>query len=409
MKSKKRKILLCWGYHRQGWLHAFKALQDDFEFYYLFYLSKPENEINHSGTESILYWTDFSSAQDIINQIKPHKIVFMGIDSINTIALNIIAKKRGIETLVLQHGMFHTYSDYLNLALEEMKERNRTKQFSRSSVKVDRVFLLRFFLRSVAFADPRAIFFMIKLQYLKRKYVEVEALRHAPSKFRMPSTFVVFTRGNASIYCERDGAEADELIEIGNPEMDAYFAYASKTEQNEGDYYLLVDQPWTEVKEYSSPGFGISKEQTNNFYQKLANYAEKKSAKLKIKLHPYSYDSDFLSSHPNIEYVKDADMVELIMQSKGVFGFNSTLTLPAIYFNRCCLFKIWEASSYQDEIKKLGLAQVLDYHSFTEEDINFAAAQRELDRMNSFVKKYFYRADSNAIQRLKEILQQDDI
>lgn len=403
--KKKTKILLCWGYHRKSWLHAFRALQDDFEFYYLFYISKPENERNVSGSDNILYWSDFKSAQDLLNKIKPEKIVFMGIEGINAIALNVVAQKRNIETLVLQHGMFHTYSDYLKLAKEDLNVRKKTNNFSRSAIEIDRAFLFRFFLRSVAFVNPLAIAYMLKLQYLKRKYVEVEAVKNAPSKFRTASKYVVFSKSNASIYSERDKIDESNLVEIGNPEMDAYFAFAEDHQNVEGNYYLLIDQPWSELKEFSSPGFGITNEQMNQFYVKLAEFAETKSAKLKIKLHPYSYDSDFFISHPNIEYKKDTDLIELIMSSRGVFGYSSTLLLPALYFKRCCVFRIWEESSFQNMIEKLGFAQVLDYHTFSTEDIDFESIEKSRESMDEFVKRYFYKADGKAIQRLKEILQ----
>ena len=399
----KPKILLCWGYHRKGWLHAFNALSDDFDFYYLFHLTKPAKEVNHARTDNILYWTDFHSSQQIISTIKPVKIVFMGIDSPNTIALNTVAKSKNIETLIVQHGMFHKYSDYLRLAQEEMLERKKRSMFNRSEEHVDRFFLLKFFLRSVVMIAPLLLFYLAKLKLLKRKHLEIEALKMARSRYRQPDKYIVFTKYNASIYNERDGINEDMMIEMGNPELDAYCSHVRKTDDNES-YYLLIDQPWAEVKEYASPGYGITQGQTNNFYQKLADFADKQSAKLKIKLHPYSYNSTFLIRHSNIEYLKDADMVPLIMNSEGVFGFNSTLTLPAIYYNRCCLFKIWDESNYQNEIEKLKLAQVLDYHSFTEESINFDLIKPNQQAIEQFVKMYFYKVDGKAIVRLRDIL-----
>ena len=403
MKNHKPTILLCWGYHRKGWLHAFKRLNDDFDFHYIFHITKPQNEVNHSGTENLLYWQDYSSAQELLEKVRPEKIVMMGTQAINTTALNIVARKKGIETIVLQHGMFHTYADYLNLAREEIKQRARSKQYETSDAEVDRVFLLKFFLRSIATTAPTAIFYMFKLQYFKRKMLEIEAFKAVRSKFRIPSKYVVFTKHNASIYLERDGASESDLIEIGNPEMDAYFNYEAISKSSE-DYFLLIDQPWAEVKDYGSPGFGISKEQTNYFYHKLAKYAESKSAKLKIKLHPYSYKSDFHIKHPNIEYIKDTDIVELIMESSGVFGFNSTLTLPGIYYKNCCLFKIWEDSSFQNTIKDLRLAQVLDYHSFETKDIDLESIIKTDGNIQTFVKKYFYKTDGKAVEGLKALL-----
>lgn len=397
-------ILLVWGYHRKGWLHAFNQLNNDYNFHYIFHLSKPDNEVNHSKSDNIHYWSDFQSAQDIIKKISPSKVVFMGINSPNTIALNLVAKRKKIETIILQHGMFHKYADYLRLAKEEMAARIKTNNFERSKIKVDRFFLLIFLLRSVALITPMVLLYVFKLTYLKRKYLEVEALKKAPSKFRRPNKYIVFTKDNASIYMERDKVAQEQLTEIGNPEMDMYFNSELTKKYSESNYYLLIDQPWSEVKEYSSPGFGVSKEQTNAFYTKLADYASSQSAKLKVKLHPYSYESTFLIPHPNIEYLKDVDMVELVLNSKGVFGFSSTLTLPAIYFGKCCLFKIWEQSSYQNEIEELKVAQVLDYHTFTIENINFKSIEKETKYLELFVKKYLYKVDSGAIDRLKQIL-----
>ncbi len=404
MKTSKPKILLCWGYHRKGWLHAFNKLDEHFEYYYLFHLTKPENEVNHSTTDRLLYWTDYKSAQEVLDKINPDKVVFMGINSPNTIALNAVAKSRHIETLIVQHGMFHRYEDYLRLAREEMKERQKKNQFIQTVGGTDRFFLLKFFLRSVIFTAPLSILYVFRLRRLKNKMLEIEALKKAPSKYCRPDKYLVFTKDNASIYTERDQVSPDDLIEIGNPEMDEYFNYKPLHIPEDNAYYLLIDQPWSEVKDYNSPGFGISKEQTNSFYKELAEYCEYYATKLKIKLHPYSYSSTFLLNHPNIEYIHDVDIVPLIMDSRGVFGFNSTLTLPAIYFKKSCLFRIWEESSYQNDIEALGVAQVLEYHGFTKEKINFEQIDKTQSAISQFVQKYFHQADGNAVERLKQQL-----
>lgn len=405
-QRKKPKILLCWGYHRKGWVHPFNVLHEDFDFHYLFYLSKPENEVNFSKSNNLLYWKDFSSAQEIIEKIQPDKILMMGTEGIHTTALNIVAKKKNIETFILQHGRFATYDEHVNLSRIEMEERRKTGQFDETIDNDDRLFLLKFFLRSVTFVAPLAIAYMFKLQYLKRSHLVMEACRKAPSEFRVPSKYIVITKAGASFYVERDGIDEDKMIEIGSPEMDDFFNFYSNNENKEKNYYLLIDQPWAEIKEFGSPGMGITKEQTNEFYGKLAEFAESKSTPLKIKLHPYSYESDFLLQHPNIEYIRDTDVVKLIMESKGIFGFDSTLTFPAVHSKKCCLFKILPNESYQDEIAELKLAQVLDYHSFKTEDIDLDNIQRSQKNIEIFSKNQLYKPDGKATARLKELLSQ---
>lgn len=405
-ERKKPRILLCWGYHRKGWVQSFNALKDDFDFYYLFYLTKPENEINYSESAHLLYLKDYSSAQDIIEKIKPDKIVMMGTDGMHTVALNIVAKKKNIETLVLQHGRYSTYYEFLCFVLKEKEEREKTGRFERSETEVDRFFLLGFYLRSVALISPLAIFYMLKIQYLKRKYTELEAQEKTPSEFRVPSAYIVLTKKGASFYAVKDKIGEDQMIEIGNPEMDDFFNYQPNGESETEHYYLLIEQPLSAVKDFASPGFGISEEKVNEFYQKLAEYADSKQARLKIKLHPYSYRNDFLLQHPNIDYIRDADIVKLLMDSKGVFGIDSTLTLPAVYFKNCCLFKVWEELTYQDELENLGLAQILDFHSFEIEDINLESIHKTAKSLEIFVREQFYKTDGKSIERLKKVLKE---
>ncbi len=397
----KKRILLCWGYHRKGWLYTFNQLSDEFEFHYIFHISRPKEEINFANNSKVHYWVTFRSAKDLISRVRPEKIVFMGLEGINTIALNVEAKKCGIETLVIQHGMYHTYEDYLQLAKEEQKARKKSS--NKNLPDVNRSFLLNFFLRS-AWNKPSLLYYMARLQYYKSKMLEIEALKKAQSRLRRADKYVVFTHDNASIYYERDGVTYNKMIEVGNPEMDKYFEYEPETVTKYNPYYLLIDQPWSEVREFNSPGFGVTPEQTINFHKKLALYAKRDDCRLLIKLHPYSFASDIFKSHDNIEYLRDVDVTTHIFEAKGVFGFSSTLVLPSIYFNKCCLFKIWDQSSFQNEIEKLQVATVLNFNKFDIDEIEFIEPSD--DKLKTFVSKYLYKADGKAISRIRELLHQ---
>ncbi len=43
-KNNKPTILLCWGYNRKNWVEFFEALNNDFEFVYLFYMYPHEEQ-----------------------------------------------------------------------------------------------------------------------------------------------------------------------------------------------------------------------------------------------------------------------------------------------------------------------------------------------------------------------------
>ena len=105
---KKPVILLCWGYHRKGWVEPFEKLSNRFTFVYLFHIVKPENEVNYSSSPAI-YWGDFTSPYDILNFVKPEKVVFMGVISGYAIGLNIACKNSGIPTYYLKHGLYQQY------------------------------------------------------------------------------------------------------------------------------------------------------------------------------------------------------------------------------------------------------------------------------------------------------------
>ncbi len=400
VKRLKPKILLCWGYNRKGWVEVFEQLKDQFEFVYLFHIEKQQDKVKFTDCE-VIYWSSYKSAYQLLKIIKPHKIVFMSIDGVNSLTLNVVAKKKGIPTIVMQHGLFHSLEFYVKLQKEEQKNRLESNANAVQLSSENTNFLLLFFLRSLRVSDVGFLFFLIKWQLKKRKMVEQLALKQSQSSYRLADDYIVYTKYNASIYRERDGVDEERLIPVGNPEITKFLSFKEANDALNSNYFLLIDQPFAEVKDFGSNGFGINKTQVNEFYLKLNQFALKHNARLKIKLHPYSYESDFFVLHENIDYIRDAEIVPLLMRSTIVFGFFSSLILPALYFKKCCIFQIWEESDFQKSVAELDLAVVFNYFNFTAQDLQSVIKwDKNIEKLNKLVDRYFLKMDGKTLERI---------
>jgi hypothetical protein len=402
MGSDKPKILLVWGYHRKGWVDVFNKLAPFFRFELLFYLERPEQEENFTDFPTH-YWLEYRSARELIDRIQPEKVIFMSTEGMPSTALNAVCKQRGIRTAMLQHGMFQPYENYL---MDVQLQTQRAHQLGKDdhNKKNDRgtnLQLLRFYLRSFTFPSVIPAFrYLVRLRLLRRKHYEIEALRLLPSKLRLADDYVVFTKYNNSFLEIRDRVEDKQFVVIGNPEFDEY----TETNNREEDYFLYIHSPLTYLPEWDSEGF-MSQEQENECLRKMTAFAESQNCRMYVKLHPYSYNNTELYQHKNLRYWKDdGNNAELIMQAKGVFGFNSTLILPAAYFKQTCLFTLGEFSHIQEDLGELGTVTLLPFHEFTVEEVEKAMTIRPDRDVNGLLEKYLYRMDGLALERLKQYL-----
>jgi len=104
----------------------FEELNHEFDFHYLFHLSKAEEGCSHTNRPRH-YWNDFDTAQEVIGEIKPDRIIFMSLSGLRPIALNMAARRRAIPTFILQHGYFQSLENYLSPPTGSSKEVSETK------------------------------------------------------------------------------------------------------------------------------------------------------------------------------------------------------------------------------------------------------------------------------------------
>ncbi|TNE54223.1 MAG: hypothetical protein EP338_08650 [Bacteroidetes bacterium] len=400
--ASKPRVLLVWGYHRKGWIEPFEKLKEHIEFVYLFHLEKPANEVNLSDCKTY-YWLDYKSPYQLLDAIRPQRVVFMGIDRVNSIALNMACKHRKIKSFQLQHGLMYSFQRYVEDNNRQIATFEKNGENGNDPLSKEQKWKLMFFLlRTVRWDFPAALPFFFKFLWNKRKYGPQfqRFVKSLNSRFLIPYKYLVFTRSNGELFVERNGAREDDFLEIGNPFLDDFFG---KKIEKAGSYYLLIDEPIAYNKEHDFDRI-FTRDQVINFQKKLNDFALKKGKKLIVKLHPYSFGNDFYFQHENIEYLEEANIPELINGAEGVFGTSSTLLIPAVFNNRCVQFKIWDLSDFEADCARWGLTQQVDFEHFSPEDICFEDIEKKEENLQKMIQKYMYRIDGKATERLKEAL-----
>ena len=132
----------------------------------------------------------------------------------------------------------------------------------------------------------------------------------------------------------------------------------------------------------------------------LNEYALTNNLKLKIKLHPYSYESKFYLKHKNIDFIKEYDSIELINCAERIISFSSTLALPSIINKPFLLIRRDNSEILLNELEEWGVPSFPNFNNFLLKDIlfhNISDYKIANDNLNRF---YFYRNDGLATNRL---------
>ena len=402
MPSNKPKILLYWGYHRAAWTAPFLRLQEHFDFTYIFHYSK-EDEILENDKVDVLYFEDFNSADELFDHVQPNKMIFLGLDGMLSISLNIAAKRRGIETILMQHGFVFHFKD-------EVRIEHYQNSALTSGGPVDPLLAIkRKHYRGFILKSLRLINWGLFVRYMliKKRYgheSEPERMSRLKSKKRQADRYLLFAPFYKNLYEVRDHIQEEQISYFGNFEMDEFLKVADNY-KDKGEYLLLVDQPLFHPHQ-SGGSSKCTYEEAERFYLKLSEFAGSLGLRLKVKLHPYSYGyADKYPRDDNMDIITEvSDLTGLLLESTGVFGFYSTLVLPAIYMKPTCLFKIMDDVIFFDLLKEKDFCEVQPFKNF---DLSTFKARLSVGEVanEGFIEHFALSSDANSSARLKAILE----
>lgn len=393
----KKKILLCWWYDRYDLIKPFLMLKEQFEFTVLFYRYKEQEDLKFDLPFERLYWTKFSSPNDILNLVNPHKIIFMGIENFLTISLLMAAKSKGINTLYLFHGVDGDYFETVSIGKEETEEL-KLERYRRDSpfYQKNKLHTYKFLLNAITIENIVKLPSLLKLAInLKRYNYLHEALRFSKSETRQADYYLCLAPEYSNFYKFRDAVPESKIINIGPYNFDEVFQGLVKRgnhSHKDEDYWLLIDQPLVTV----------DKATKLRLLKTLAGAALKSKKLLIIKLHPQDYSIDFPALDNTIFVRDEREVIDLIHNAAGCFGYFSTLLLPIIYFKKTYVIKV---NDFNLPVKwaETGAAKLLYLNNIDNEDINFDW-RVEPQNLEEYKRKYLQYADGNGLKRIADFL-----
>lgn len=397
----KKKILLCWGYNRQNWIENFENLNDQFEFIYLFYLEKSEEAEVYTNNK-IIYYTDYKTPKKLLNYVKPYKVVFMGLDGLVSIALNIQCIKLGITTYYMAHGAATlSHEDYTTVAYEK---RNLLKESFSIKFRLW-LFNLRFLCAALGLKYITHLPLLLKFQYDKTKMHPIFAMQKNKTFLRVPSGYILFANEARDFFVEQDDVSYSIMNIIGNLEINSFTKLIPQVDPILGKYILYLETPLSEIEDNEFEIKLLKKEEYNELISAMNSYALSLGMKLVIKLHPYSFVNTYLFQHENIIYKKAINKEQLIMNCSGIIFYNSSLAVPALYYKPGLMFTIGKLDDFQQKIKRCNCCYVSDYKILIDkpEQLTFLKETATFDK-STFVDTYIGEGvDGNGLKRLAKI------
>jgi len=400
LPERRPRVLLCWGYYRKGWIAPFEQLNREFDFHYLFHLSREEEECSHTNRPRH-YWNDFQTAEEALDTIKPDRLVFMSLSGLRPIALNMAARRRAIPTFVIQHGYFRTLENYLSLPTSRTNTAAQTKVSTQASSPSRAV---RFMLRSNGLEEPMDSMRAIAMLLHSRRSGYYRSQLRFRFRGRMPDRYITYSEATSEIHRQLDDAPCSSIIPIGIPEFDPIFRLLASSHGDEGDTVLLIDSPNAENR------YGVTTttiEDKARFLAGLSGRLEARGYSLTVKLHPETYGAGWLPLAPNIEYVQDRDVGPLIRGAHACLGFDSTLVIPAIIGRPTMLFELGESTLIRDA-RESGLAIVVRGLECSDDQLDalLDAEERPAEQLERFSRRFAHSADGKATERLASALRE---
>jgi len=122
---------------------------------YFFHWGTPSNRERFAPYGELRFWHEFAHADALLDRLRPDKLVFFFITSLNQVALNALAHARGVPSLHLEHGFRMRYSDIVSAGWSPPK--HLTRRLTRAKLTRELPYAARshaFFFRSMLRAPP---------------------------------------------------------------------------------------------------------------------------------------------------------------------------------------------------------------------------------------------------------------
>jgi len=394
MSSENKPIILTnFGYQRKNWIAPLEAIKDDFEVIYI-HFNRKEDESESFTDSTILYFSDFDNAQDLLDKVKPDIFIAMGLYSNVIYAIKHICNKRNIPFVYMDHGVYGSKKDYLEYNNAVKKSAIKTSLDNIDNNRSSNInFPLNSFIKSYAVFKTTALL----LRYFLNKISKGNTYKNLFQKFlAKPDAFFTYSKLNNEVNQHLYHPKEKQVYYIGNIEFDSF---KNTVEPSSESYLLLIDSP---ISDNPKKLVVINTEDHIRLYSKINKVAQEKNLKLKVKLHPYNYNSEWIPELSNVEFIKNCDINSLIKNADYCLSFYSTLLIPSLYFVPTSVLKTND-HTFLDFLEKEKLCFIYDLEDIENTQIEFKPV---LANQNvEFLENYFNLQEDSSINRIKKAIE----
>jgi hypothetical protein len=404
----KKRILLVWWYDRIDLISPFIKMQEDIEFTCLFYRFKEQENLNFEMPFKRIYWTDFTSPNQILNLVNPEKVIFFGSGNLLTFGLILASKNKNFPTIFVSHGLqpknvdFRIKSFENSLKNENQEVGSKRYNVNNSHYQKKKFHTLFFYLLSFNFSkniksisDFFKIFF---ISFCERN--EYKRLLKLANTFRVFDKYYLFCRNDFHFFKNQDNIKESKVDYIGPYTLDNLFLDFGNSNEallqsyNER-FAIFIDQSITT----------FSTRDKNQLISKLSFFLKKSNTKLLIKLHPQDYNNQQYYSDDNIVLIKNnTNISTLINDAVGCYGFYSAMLLPIILHKKTICFDLGIAPDITNEWSHYKMIKLVDSINFDERDVDFEFYDETGKIKDEFIYNCLTYTDGKCTERLHQLL-----
>jgi CDP-glycerol glycerophosphotransferase (TagB/SpsB family) len=272
--------------------------------------------------KNIFYWTQFGTPLQLLNVVKPDKIIFFEIIDLRQIALLVTANFKNITTFYLEHGAAGDKEAARKLWWDkDLYKANKWPYFKKRIRNLKAILQSKVFYYSVlqGFNSFRSFWKYFWLPFQMLRMLPNKALGNNIFEERVPKFALTFNQVNFDQFQIYTGCKQERLVTTGIPFFDRYFS----SDPLEENYIIYIEHPYLEQ------GFlNWTKEHHKKIAEALFQFAKETQTHLYIKLHPASDRNNWKNYEFDERYVaiiQQGDYTDLFLKSKMILGYSSSL------------------------------------------------------------------------------------
>jgi len=415
MLSYKPNILIVGPYTRYDYLEQFNASKHDFNFFFLEFVSpREESNKQYLNYGKAVYWSDFRNAFELLEYVKPLKVLFIFIESYNHVALNAACQVRGVHTFIIDHGILDVNINFrLNAHFsKQVTYKSLRKRIIFFSLLKERL-MSRLFLRNTLKLLPPSF------QKDLRQFIQIrsknrfeEAIKTGHFNSRLPNTYITFSKKNFSFYLLQDKYISESAVRyIGIPLFDELANIKPSTSYSRT--ILFIDQPLATKKL-----LGWDVKYHSEFVSNLKYICQKLQYRLYIKLHPLQSiqeKKNWSEDHSNVILPDISSLKNILTETHVVLGFFSTLLLPLACLEHTTLITLENHPVGKLDVSKSFIDAGVAHPIYSLDELPWALEnieelhQRQLPNKKKFEEDWLYKFDGKAGERLRNILLSEEL